>query len=72
MGQRLASDFRIDEVGHQRFVLFVDPLTDERRVGRIIQRLCEIEMYNPCQCWALLECVVWQGKWVILIQNYPI
>lgn len=42
----VASDFRIDEVGHQRFVLFVDPLTDERRVGRIIQRLCEIEMYK--------------------------
>ena len=42
----VGSDFRIDEVGHQRFVLFVDPLTDERRVGRIIQRLCEIEMYK--------------------------
>ena len=42
----VASDLRIDEVGHQRFVLFVDPLTDERRVGRIIQRLCEIEMYK--------------------------
>ena len=42
----VASDFRIDDEGHQRFVLFIDPATDDRRVGRIIQRLCEIEMYK--------------------------
>ena len=42
----VASDFRIDEVGHQRFVLFIDHATDDRRVGRIVQRLCEIEMYK--------------------------
>jgi uncharacterized membrane-anchored protein len=42
----VAADFRIDELGHQRVAMFVDPATGERRVGRIIQRLCEIETYK--------------------------
>ncbi len=41
-----ASDFRIDPAGHMRFALFVSEGTGERRVGRIIQRLCEIETYK--------------------------
>jgi uncharacterized membrane-anchored protein len=41
-----ASDFRIDPAGHMRFALFVSDGTGERRVGRIIQRLCEIETYK--------------------------
>lgn len=41
-----AGDFRIDEAGHQRFALFVNKGTGERRIGRIIQRLCEIETYK--------------------------
>lgn len=41
-----AGDFRIDPAGHMRFALFVSDGTDERRTGRVIQRLCEIETYK--------------------------
>lgn len=41
-----ASDFRIDPAGHMRFALFVSNGTGERRTGRVIQRLCEIETYK--------------------------
>ncbi|MEM6761110.1 MAG: DUF3422 domain-containing protein [Pseudomonadota bacterium] len=41
-----ASDFRIDSNGHMRFALFVSGGTSERRIGRIVQRLCEIETYK--------------------------
>lgn len=41
-----ASDFRIDPAGHMRVALFVTKGTGRRRVGRIIQRLCEIETYK--------------------------
>ncbi|SMO50506.1 DUF3422 family protein [Ruegeria faecimaris] len=41
-----ASDFRIDPAGHMRFALFVTKGTGQRRTGRIIQRLCEIETYK--------------------------
>ena len=39
-------DFRIDAAGHLRFALFVSKGTGNRRVGRVIQRLCEIETYK--------------------------
>ncbi len=42
----VASDFRINPAGHMRMAAFVSPGTDERRVGRIVQRLCEIETYK--------------------------
>jgi uncharacterized membrane-anchored protein len=42
----VAGDFRIDPAGHMRFAVFVRPGTGERRVGRIVQRLCEIETYR--------------------------
>ena len=42
----VASDFRIDPAGHMRFGVFVSPETGRRRVGRIVQRLCEIETYK--------------------------
>ncbi|WP_121061815.1 DUF3422 family protein [Chachezhania antarctica] len=41
-----AGDFRIDPAGHMRFALFVNPDTGERRVGRVLQRLCEMETYK--------------------------
>ncbi|WP_420863045.1 DUF3422 family protein [Algirhabdus cladophorae] len=41
-----AGDFRIDPAGHMRFAVFVDGNTGERRIGRIVQRLCEIETYK--------------------------
>ncbi|MEO9825252.1 MAG: DUF3422 domain-containing protein [Paracoccaceae bacterium] len=42
----MACDFRIDPAGHVRFALFVNASTDERRIGRVVQRLCEIETYK--------------------------
>jgi len=42
----IASDFRIDSAGHMRLAVFVAPGTGPRRVGRIVQRLCEIETYK--------------------------
>ncbi len=42
----IAGDFRIDSAGHMRFAVFVSPDTGARRVGRIVQRLCEIETYR--------------------------
>ncbi len=42
----IASDFRIDAAGHVRFAVFVGDETGERRVGRIVQRLTEIETYK--------------------------
>lgn len=42
----IASDFRIDHMGHMRFALFSRPATGERRIGRVVQRLCEIETYK--------------------------
>lgn len=42
----VASDFRIDPAGHTRFAVFVPEMTGSRRIGRIIQRLLEIETYK--------------------------
>ncbi|MHA6345583.1 DUF3422 family protein [Roseivivax sp. CAU 1761] len=42
----IAGDFRIDPAGHQRFAVFARPHVGERRIGRIVQRLCEIETYK--------------------------
>jgi uncharacterized membrane-anchored protein len=42
----VAGDFRIDLNGHLRFAVFTAPDVGKRRVGRIVQRLCEIETYK--------------------------
>ena len=42
----IAGDFRIDAAGHMRFAVFVAPETGARRVGRVVQRVCEIETYK--------------------------
>ena len=42
----VAGDFRIDSNGHTRFAIFAAPETGERRIGRVVQRLCEIETYK--------------------------
>jgi len=42
----IASDFRIDMGGHMRFAIFASPDTGPARIGRILQRLCEIETYK--------------------------
>lgn len=42
----IAGDFRIDPAGQMRFAVFVRPGTGPNRVGRIVQRICEIETYR--------------------------
>lgn len=42
----IASDFRIDAGGHTRFVLLAIGQIGQRRLGRIVQRLIEIETYK--------------------------
>lgn len=42
----MAGDFHIDPAGHLRFAVFVEPGVGARRVGRIVQRICEIETYK--------------------------
>ncbi len=45
-GAVISGDFRIDQKGHLRFAVFASEGTSARRVGRIVQRLCEIETYK--------------------------
>ena len=47
----IAGDFRIDEHGHERFVVLAIPGIGRRRLGRIAQRVLEIETYK---CAAML------------------
>lgn len=42
----IAGDFRIDSAGHMRFAVFTNEDTGTRRIGRIVQRICEIETYK--------------------------
>lgn len=51
----VAGDFRIDPAGHMRFVVFVAQGTGPRRVGRIVQRLCEIETYRAMSMLGLMR-----------------
>jgi len=49
----VAGDYRIDRSGHLRFAIFVKSGTGERRIGRTLQRLCEIETYKAMSMLAL-------------------
>lgn len=49
----VAGDFRIDPAGFMRFAVFVRPDTGARRIGRIVQRLCEIETYRAASMLGL-------------------
>ncbi len=51
----VAGDFHIDPAGHMRFAVFVRPGTGPRRVGRIVQRLCEIETYRGMSMLGLMR-----------------
>ncbi|WP_118132831.1 DUF3422 family protein [Oceanicella sp. SM1341] len=42
----IAGDFRIDANGHTRFAVLARPEMGPRRLGRIVQRLLEIETYK--------------------------
>ena len=51
----VAGDFRIDPAGQMSFAVFVRPGTGARRVGRIVQRLCEIETYRAMSMLGLIR-----------------
>jgi uncharacterized membrane-anchored protein len=51
----IAGDFRIDAAGHMRFAVFVEKGTSGRRVGRIVQRLCEVETYRAMSMLGLMR-----------------
>ncbi|MBC7478731.1 MAG: DUF3422 domain-containing protein [Pseudorhodobacter sp.] len=51
----VATDFRIDPAGHMRFAVFVKAGTQPARVGRIVQRLCEIETYRAMSMLGLIR-----------------
>jgi uncharacterized membrane-anchored protein len=51
----VAGDFRIDPAGHMRFAVFVQKGTGARRVGRIVQRLCEVETYRAMSMLGLVR-----------------
>ena len=42
----IGGDFRIDATGHMRFAMFVNDATGPQRIGRVVQRICEIETYR--------------------------
>jgi uncharacterized membrane-anchored protein len=51
----VAGDFRIDPAGNMRFAVFVQPGTGSRRVGRIVQRVCEVETYRAMSMLGLVR-----------------
>ncbi len=51
----VAGDFRIDAAGHMRFAVFARPGTGARRIGRVVQRLCEIETYKAMSMLGLAD-----------------
>ncbi|MGB1236439.1 MAG: DUF3422 family protein [Planktomarina sp.] len=51
----VAGDFRIDQAGHMRFAIFANPETGNQRIGRIVQRICEIETYKSMSMLGLVR-----------------
>ena len=51
----IAGDYRMDDNGNMRFVVFVPASTGRRRVGRIVQRLNEIEVYKTMSMLGLMR-----------------
>ncbi len=58
----IAGDFRIDPAGHMRFAVFVRADTGARRIGRIVQRLCEVETYRAMSMLGLMRARGLTGK----------
>jgi uncharacterized membrane-anchored protein len=58
----IAGDFRIDPAGQMRFAVFVQPGTGARRVGRIVQRLCEVETYRAMSMLGLIRSRALTGR----------
>lgn len=58
----IGSDFRIDEHGHVRFAVLVNDGTGKRRLGRVVQRLLEIETYKSMAMLGLPQARAVSGK----------
>ncbi|SEW09985.1 Uncharacterized membrane-anchored protein [Aliiroseovarius sediminilitoris] len=58
----VAGDFRIDAAGHMRFAAFIGNDAGPRRIGRIVQRLCEIETYKSLSMLGLPQARHLQAK----------
>jgi uncharacterized membrane-anchored protein len=58
----IGGDFRIDVAGHLRFAVFSRPDTGRRRLGRIVQRICEIETYKTMSMLGLPKARELSGK----------
>jgi uncharacterized membrane-anchored protein len=58
----IAGDFRIDPGGHMRFAVFTGAGITERRIGRIVQRLTEIETYKTMSMLGLVRARKVQGR----------
>ena len=58
----IAGDFRIDAAGHMRFAVFVQKGTGARRLGRIVQRLCEVETYRAMSMLGLMRARALSGR----------
>lgn len=48
----IAGDFRIDPMGNVRFAVIANPEISQRRLGRIVQRMLEIETYKTASMLA--------------------
>lgn len=58
----IGGDFRIDEHGHVRFAVLAREGTGKRRLGRIVQRLLEIETYKSMSMLTLPQARIVTGK----------
>lgn len=51
----VAGDFQLDHEGQMRFDIFARSGTGEQRIGRVVQRICEIETYRAMATLGFLE-----------------
>ncbi|MGZ9809712.1 DUF3422 family protein [Pseudoroseicyclus sp. H15] len=58
----IAGDFRFDSAGHMRFALFSAESCSPRRIGRILQQLCEIETYKAIAMLGLTRARRMEGE----------
>lgn len=58
----IAADFRIDENGHSRIAVLARPGIGRRRLGRIVQRLLEIETYKAVAMLTLPQARIVAGE----------
>lgn len=61
-GLVIAGDFRIDPSGHMHFGIFARPDASDRRIGRVVQYLCEVETYKAMSMLALYRANELSGK----------